>query len=147
MRIPQLSLRIVNKPGHLIVPCKLLTDAGINIVTLSLAEVEDCGILRVIVREWQRAQEALAKAGFAVTVNEVLAIEIGDRPGGLVELLGVFAQGGINVSHMYAFSARLGDSAVMVFSFDDLDAAIFTLARAGINPVSPVTLYDSLNEA
>ena len=72
----------------------------------------------------------LEAAGLAVAVTEVLAIEVRDQPGGLVELLRVFADAGINVEYMYAFTARLGDSAVMVFSFDDLDAAIFALARA-----------------
>ncbi len=47
---------------------------------------------------------------------------------------------------MYAFTARLGVSAVMVFCFDDLDAAIFALARAEINPVSLVNLFDHLDE-
>jgi hypothetical protein len=147
MRIPQLSLRIVNEPGHLIVPCKLLSDAGINIVTLSLAVAQDFGILRLIVRQSDHAREVLEAAGIAVEISEVLAVEVRDNPGGLVELLGIFAQAGINVEYMYAFTARLGDRAVMVFSFDDLDAAIFALTRAGINPVSPVTLYDSLDEA
>ncbi len=146
MRIPQLSLTIANQPGHLIAPCRLLADAGINIVTLSLADREEVGILRIIVRDWQRAQAVLAAAGMTVAVNEVLAIEVRDQPGGLVELLKVFGAAGINVESMYAFTARLGDSAVMVFCFDDLDAAIFALARAGINPVSGVSLYDRLDE-
>jgi hypothetical protein len=146
MRIPQLSLTIDNKPGQLIAPCMLLANAGINIVTLSLADREDFGILRVIVHEWQRAKEVLEAAGLAVTVTEVLAIEVRDQPGGLVELLQVFGRAGINVEYMYAFSARLGVSAVMVFCLDDVDAAIFALARAEINPVSLVSLYDRLDE-
>jgi hypothetical protein len=144
MRIPQLSLTIDNKPGQLISPCDLLANAGINIVTLSLADHKDFGILRLIVREWHRAKEVLEAAGLTVTVTEVLAIEVRDQPGGLVELLRVFDRVGINVEYMYAFTARL--SAVMVFCFNDLDAAIFALARAEINPVSPVNLYDRLNE-
>jgi hypothetical protein len=146
MRIPQLSLSVVNKPGQLIAPCKLLADAAINIVTLSLADRQDFGILRLIVRDWQRAQELLEAAGFAVIVTEVLAIEVRDQPGGLAELLQVFDGAGINVECMYAFAARLGVSAVMVFCFNDIDAAIFALARADINPVSPVNLYDHLDE-
>ncbi len=146
MRIPQLSIRIENKIGQLIPPCKLLADAGINIVTLSLADFPEFGILRLIVRDWQRAREVLEAVGVDVAVTDVLAIEVRDRPGGLVELLQIFAKSGISVTHMYAFTARLGDSAVMVFSFDDLDAAILALARAEINPVSPVTLYDHLEE-
>jgi len=146
MRIPQLSLFIDNKPGHLIVPCRLLADAGINIVTLSLADTKQFGILRLIVREWQRAREVLEAAGLVVAVTEVLAIEVHDRPGGLVELLAIFERAGINVEYMYAFTARLGNRAVLVFRFDDLDAAITALTRAGINPVSPINLYDRLEE-
>lgn len=146
MRIPQLSVRIENRLGQLISPCELLADAGINIVTLSLADSPEFGVLRLIVLEWQRAREVLEAAGVDVTVTEVLTIEVRDQPGGLVELLRIFAQAGISVAYMYAFTSRLGDSAVMVFSFDDLDAAILALARAEINPVSPVTLYDHLDE-
>ena len=146
MRIPQISVFLENKPGHLIVPCRLLAEAGINVVTLSLADTQQFGILRLIVREWQRAREVLEAAGWAVTVTEVLAIEVVDKPGGLVELLGVFEQAGINVEYMYAFTARLGNRAVLVFRFDDLDAAITALTRAGINPVSPINLYDHLEE-
>lgn len=146
MRIPQISLFIQNELGHLVVPCKLLAQAGINIVTLSLADTQNFGILRLIVRDWQRARDVLEAAGLAVTVTEVLAIEVHDRPGGLVELLGIFEQAGINVEYMYAFTARLGNRAVLVFRFDDLDAAISALTRAGVNPVSPIYLYDQLDE-
>jgi hypothetical protein len=146
MRIPQLSVTIANQPGHLIAPCRLLADAGINILTLSLADRQEVGILRIIVRDSHRACEVLQAAGHAVCVHDVLAIEVRDQPGGLVDLLKIFEDSGINVESMYAFTARLGDSAVMVFCFDDLDAAIFALARAGINPVSGVTLYDRLDE-
>ncbi len=146
MRIPQLSLFIDNQPGHLIVPCRVLAEAGINIVTLSLADTKQFGILRLIVREWQRAREVLEAAGLVVAVNEVLALEVQDRPGGLVELLAIFEGAGINVEYMYAFTARLGNRAVLVFRFDDLDAAITALTRAGINPVTPISLYDRLEE-
>jgi hypothetical protein len=146
MKIPQLSLFVENKPGHLIVPCRLLAEAGINIVTLSLADTKQFGVLRLIVRDWQRAREVLEKAGLIVAVTEVLAIEVRDQPGGLVELLTVFEQAGINVEYMYAFTARLGNRAVLVFRFDNLDAAISALCRAGINPVSPITLYEHLEE-
>ncbi len=146
MRIPQISLFIENKPGHLVTPCRLLSEAGINIVTLALADTERFGILRLIVREWQRAKDVLEGAGLSVAVTDVLAVEVQDRPGGLAELLEIYEKAGINVEYMYAFTARMGNRAVLVFRFDDLDAAINALCRAGINPVSPVHLYDQLEE-
>jgi hypothetical protein len=146
MKIPQLSLFIGNEPGHLVGPCRLLAEAGINIVTLSLADTRQFGILRLIVRDWQRAREVLEKAGLVVAVNDVLAIEVNDRPGGLAELLGIFEKAAINVEYMYAFTSRLGNRAVLIFRFDKLDAAISALTRAGVNPVSPIDLYDRMEE-
>ncbi len=142
MKIPQLSLFLENKPGHMMAPCKLLSDAGINIVTLSMADTHQFGILRLIVPEWKRAQEVLEAAGLVVAVTNVLAIEVPDQPGGLVGLLQIFEETGINIEYMYAFTARLGNRAVMVFRCDNLDSTISALTRAGINPVSPVNLYD-----
>jgi hypothetical protein len=146
MRIPQLSIVVDNQPGALLAPCQALTEAGINIVTLSLSEHRQYGTLRLIVAEWQKARDLLEAAGFTVTVTEVLAIEVLDEPGGLLELLRVFHDGGINVATMYAYTSRLGDSAVLVFNFDNIDAAIQTLTHAGINPVAPVHLYDRIDE-
>lgn len=146
MRLPQLSLIIDNKPGSMIAPCKLLAEAGINIVTLSLADSERVGVLRLIVAEWQRARELFEAAGYEVAVSDVLAIEVADKPGGLIDLLKLFSQARLNVTYMYAFTERRGDSAILVFCFDDIDAAIICLTRAGINPVAPVYLYDRLDE-
>ena len=84
MRIPQLSISVANKPGHLVAPCQLLAEAGINLVTLSLAERQEYGILRLIVRDWQRAKEVLGANGFRVTVTEVLAVQVERRDDRLV---------------------------------------------------------------
>jgi hypothetical protein len=88
----------------------------------------------------------LEAGGLTVALTEVLAIEVPDQPGGLADLLDVFHRAGINVEYMYAFAARLGNRAVLVFRFDNLDAAIVALTRAGINPVSPISLYEHLDE-
>jgi len=146
MKIPQLSLFLENKPGHMMAPCKLLAEAGINIVTLSMADTHQFGVLRLMVPEWKRAREVLEAAGLVVAVTDVLAIEVPDQPGGMVDLLEIFSQAGINIEYMYAFTARLGNRAVMVLRVDDLDATISVLTRAGINPVSPVNLYDQRPE-
>ena len=97
MKIPQISVFVENKPGHLNVPCRLLADAGISMVTLSLADTQQFGVLRLIVRQWQRAREVLEAAQLVVAVTEVLAIEVPDQPGGLADLLDIFQQAGINV--------------------------------------------------
>jgi len=141
MKFPQLSVFIENRPGHLIVPCRLLAAAGINIVALSLAETQKYGILRLIVRDWQKAKEVLEANGFRVSVTEVLAVQVQDRPGGLVAVLEPIVAAGLNVEYMYAFATKRGDEAVLVFRFEDPDAALQALKGSTVPFVDTVDLF------
>ena len=142
MKTPQLSVFLENKPGRLSEPCSLLAEAGINIVTLSLADTQQFGILRLIVRDWEKAKAVLEEAGCVVNVTEVVATEVADRPGGLAEVLAIIEASAINIEYMYAFVFGKGDKAVLVFRFDNPDAAIELLQSKGINVVGSVELYD-----
>ncbi len=142
MKTHQLSVFLENQPGRLSAPCKVLSKAGVNILTLSLADTQQFGILRLIVRDWQKAKSILEQAGCVVKITEVVATEVADRPGGLAEVLDILEQAGINVEYMYAFTFRREDKAVLVFRFEDPDAAIKVLQSKGINVLKSVELYD-----
>jgi hypothetical protein len=141
MKTKQLSLFLENKPGHLNAICKALAQADINIATLSLADTQQFGILRLIVEKWQTAAEILERAGFVVNVTEVVAVEVDDKPGGLAAILETLDRNKLNIEYMYAFTGRRGDKAVLVFRFDDPDAAVKRLAEAGINLLASVSLF------
>lgn len=132
MKIQQLSLFSENRPGHLIAPCRLLAREGIDMQALSLADSQRFGILRIIVSDWQRAKTLLEAGGFIVRVTEVVAIEVPDHPGGLSAVLDLFEGSSVNIEYMYAFPVVRGDKAVLIFRFDQPDAAIETLCRGGI---------------
>ncbi len=141
MKIHQISLFLENKPGHLRSVIQVLADAGINIVTLSLADTQQFGILRLIVEDWQKAQAVLGETGRAVNVTEVVATEVQDRPGGLAAILKILDEGGVNVEYMYAFTFGKADQAVMVFRFDQPDKAIQRLQEAGVSVLGSVELF------
>lgn len=141
MKLHQLSVFLENKPGRLSAPCKALADAGINILTLSLADTQQFGILRLIVREWQKAKAALEKTGSVVNVTEVVAVEVPDRPGGLAAVLDAIERAGMNLEYMYAFTFRAEDRAILVFRFEDNDAAIKVLQSAKVRILSDVELF------
>ncbi len=144
MKIKQLSLFLENKPGHLSVICRTLADAKINIVTLSLADTQQFGILRIIVENWETARKVLESAGFVVNVREVVALAVADRPGGMAELLDSIGKAQVNIEYMYAFTFKRGDQAVLVFRFDDPDAAVKALQDADHNLLGPVDLFQPL---
>lgn len=142
MKLHQLSIFLENRPGQLGTPCKALAKAGINIVTLSLADTQQFGILRLIVLDWQQAKRVLEEAGCVVNVTEVVAIEVADRPGGMAEVLEVIERERLNIEYMYAFTSRRGDKAVVVFRFDNPDEAIRILQQEKFNVVASIDLYD-----
>jgi hypothetical protein len=133
MKIQQLSLFAENKPGHLAAPCRLLAGAGVDIRALSLADTQRFGILRLIVSDSAKATSLLEEAGFAVKATEVLAVEVPNRPGGLSEVLTLFDGTAINIEYMYAFPFGRGERAILIFRFDNPDAALERLRAAGIN--------------
>ncbi len=133
MKIQQLSVFAENKPGHILAPCRLLAREGIDLRALSLADTQRFGILRVIVSDPERAKMLLEAAGHVVKVTEVLAVEVPDRPGGLAQVLEVFEGTDVNIEYMYAFPFVRGEKAVLIFRFNDPDAAIARLQSAGIN--------------
>ncbi len=145
MKIHQLSVFIENKPGHLSSPIKALAEVGVNIATLSLADTQQFGILRLVVRDWEKAKRVLEDAGLVVSVTEVLAIEVPDRPGGLAGILAVVEVAGVNVEYMYAFAEHPGRKAVLVFRFDNADRAIEALTGAGVNVLRSVEVYGDLD--
>ncbi len=141
MLIKQLSLFVENKPGSLNHICQILKDNDINISTLSLADTKQFGILRLLVREHDKARKAMEAAGLVVNVTDVLALPVSDHPGGLAELLRIFDARQISVEYMYAFTYGKEDSAVMVFRFENPEEAEKALNDAGICPVSEFELF------
>ena len=133
MKIKQVSLFAENKKGHIAAPIRLLAEKGVDIRALVVAETQQYGILRMIVSDWQKAAALLEDGGFTVKVTEVLAVEVGDHPGGLAGVLSALDACGMNIEYMYAFPRFRVDSAVLLFRFADPDAAIGCLQAAGIN--------------
>ncbi len=141
MKIEQIAIFMENKPGHLQTICAALADANVNIVTLSLADTKQYGILRLLTDNAAKARETLAAAGLVVNTTEVLAVEVDDKPGGLLRILDIISEGGINIEYMYAFTFHNAENAVMVFRFDNPDRAIALLQEKGVKVLSNIDIF------
>lgn len=136
MKLKQLSLFIENKPGALHAPCKVLADNGISISTLSLADTKFFGVLRLMVRDWERARDVLEQNKFVVKITDVVAVEVDHKSGSLANVLAIFDKYALNVEYMYAFASGFHGKAVLIFRFDDPDAAVAKI-------VNEVSLMDA----
>ena len=142
MKIQQLAAFLQNKPGHLGGICKTLADNGINIITLSLADTQQFGILRLIVKEWKLAAQKLGEAGYLVQLREVCAVEVDDKPGGMHRIVEIIGKAGVNIEYVYAFTFHKSGRAVLVFRFDDPDKATEALREAGVNVLADIDLFE-----
>jgi hypothetical protein len=131
MKLQQVSVFLENRPGRLGQPVEALAAEGINILTLSLADTADFGILRLIVQEPERAKAVLEQAGCVVGLTDVVAVGVHHRSGGLAEVLRVTEAAGLAIEYTYAFALSHEDKAVLVIRFEDPDRAIQVLRDGG----------------
>ncbi|MGE0086993.1 MAG: ACT domain-containing protein [Desulfococcaceae bacterium] len=141
MKVEQISIFLENKTGRLALVTKILSEAGVNIRALALADTSDFGVLRLIVDNNDKAREALKSNGFTVGKTNVVAVEVPDRPGGLHNILEILHKANVNVEYMYAFVRQSGDNAVMIFRFDNTDEAIRLLETNSITVINGSKLY------
>lgn len=143
MFIHQISLFLQNEPGHLARLLRTLADGGINLLTLSLADTAQFGILRLIVSDWRAAKKLLEDDGRVIRVTEVVAALVPDRPGGLADVLVLLEKAGVNIDYMYAATIRRESNAAMIFRFDDPPAALDALRVGGVRIMDEAALLSA----
>ena len=135
MAITQLSAFLENTPGTLSRAVSAISDAGINIRALSVADTKDFGILRVIVSDVGKTKEALSAYTVAAE-TEVIAVKMSDEAGALKKILAIMEAASINIEYVYAFTAATAGSAYVVLRVDDNAHAEAVLAENGIPTLS-----------
>lgn len=139
--IMQLTVFLENSPGRLAGLARALGDAGVNMRALMVADTAEFGVVRIICDRPETARAALESAGFSVSVTNVIAVEMPDRPGGLADILEVLGSAGTNVEYAYCFVEPGGQAAVDVFRVDDSEAATTALRAAGLRVLGPDEVY------
>ncbi len=143
MAITQLSVFLENKPGQLAAAVKLISEGGVNIRALSLADTRDFGILRLIVSDNKKAKELLAEKSI-VTETPVIAVKMEDEAGALNRILQSLQEERINVEYLYAFTGAAAYSAYTVLRVDDAAHAELVLKNKGVSTLSDAELMELL---
>jgi hypothetical protein len=131
MYLNQLSVFIENREGRLDEVLEALKEENINIVSLSLADSSDYGLLRMIVSDADKAKTALKDKGFTAMLTPVLGVKLSHQVGQLQVLLAEICKAGINIDYMYALATG-SDDASIVIKTSDLDEAAKVLSKTGV---------------
>ena len=131
MAVRQLSVFLENRTGTLCELTQALTDNGIDVRAITLADTVEFGILRLIVSDPVKAEEVLRQRHFTVSITEVLCVRVDDVPGGLNAVLQLLKKEGISLEYAYAYISKSVD-AFVIFYVKDRRRAEETLRKNGV---------------
>lgn len=128
MTIKELSIFVQNKKGKLTAISKLMGENQINIRGFTMMDTaEGYGIFRLVVDNPEKAEEILKNNHFTVSITEVLAVQVPDRPNSLYNVLRLFSENSINIEYIYA-----GANSIILIKTDDSIKAAKILQAEGI---------------
>ena len=143
MAITQLSAFLENVPGKLCEALAAITNAGVNIRALSVADTKDFGILRMIVSDTEKTKAALSE-NTLVRETPVIAVKMNDVAGALNDILTILRDADINVEYVYAFTGSVQGNAYVVLRVDDEVQAEETLRANNIHTLNDEDINEYL---
>jgi len=131
MQAKQLSVFIENREGRLDEVLAVIKAANVNILSLSLADTSEYGLLRLIVSDPAKADAALKANGFSSMLTDVLVVRLANKVGSLQAFLSDLAKTEINLEYMYGLTIEKEGKASLVIKASDLAKASEILLKAG----------------
>jgi hypothetical protein len=130
--VPQLSVFVENKPGHLAETLDTLATVGINVHSFTIADTSDYGILRLVVDQVERAKQALGEAGYVVVEHAVVRALLPDRPGALAAVVRLISESGLDIEYVYQ-----GNRDTLLVRTEELERMEELLVEAGFRVLGP----------
>ena len=100
MFVKQLSVFMETREGRLEQATEVLKNHQINILSLSMADTTEYGMLRMVVSDPELARETLRENGFSAMLTEVLAVRLEHQVGELHRLTHILSAEGLNLEYM-----------------------------------------------
>jgi hypothetical protein len=125
-----LAVFVENKPGQTARVTKLLADAGVNLCWLTIANSGSFGVMKFLVDKSDLAVQTLKDKGLMVSLLEVLAVEVPDKPGTLQGVADILGRNNINVDNCSGFVAN--NRAILLIEVHALTQACAILEKQGL---------------
>lgn len=131
----QISVFIENRKGRLGDILDVLKENEVNIISMSLADTAEYGLLRIISDKPDEGKNALKAAGFSAMLTDVFIVGLPHTAGALQSILRVISDEEISVEYMYGLSVESQDASIVVKT-SDLEKADEIFAKHGIKTLS-----------
>ena len=119
----QYSVFLENRVGALADLCKLISDRSINLLAICAIDTIEEAVLRVVPDNEAETLKALKEGGFQAIETTVYLITLDNVPGATGTVATKLAEGGVNISYIYASAHPEGNKAYLVLRTHQMDEA------------------------
>jgi len=130
-KVNHLIVETPDEVGMMAKVCSAISDAGVNIRAISAYVKEGKGYFMLLTDDNARAEQALKSAGFTVSQEEAVAVELENEVGAAKKVTQKMASAGVNLKYCYGSTGN-GTMALLVFNSSDNEKAIRTLGIVGV---------------
>ena len=122
-KVKEISFSMANKVGLLSEVTAAIAGAKVNITAICAYAMENEGYFMLTTDSTAKARKALVPFGAEIEENDVVEVELPNKPGELKKVAKRIAEAGIDIEYMYA-TAGTGKTATGVFRTADDKKAI-----------------------
>ncbi len=127
----QFTAWLENKPGRLAKICSALAKEKVNITALTVMDTREQSVLRLVTDNIDTTKRVFTELGVPYRVNDVLVVEMTNRPGALARVCERLAEEHINIEYAYCSAGAKNGKTVGVFKVSNLSRAIRVLSNNG----------------
>lgn len=140
MLVNQIAVFLENRKGRINDFARVLKEQNVDLISMSIADTKEFGILRAITRDNEKAVQALKDAGFTVVTSELIGVEVDDRPGGLSDVLSILNNQDVDIEYLYSYARIEKGKAIILLKVDDNKLALEALTKAGFKVLDTTVL-------
>jgi hypothetical protein len=129
----QVAAKLVNKPGRLAGICSALAKEKVNVLALAVMDSGKHSTLRFISDDPEKTLRVLETLGTPHEENDVLVVELQNRPGALARVCERLGSEHINIDYAYCSAGRPSGKTIAVFRVSNPAKAQRVLGETTVN--------------
>ncbi len=129
--VRQYSVFLANRVGALMEVVKMINEAGVIVLALSIQDSSETSIARMIVSDPDRVEELFGRSDIAYGMCNVAVAELEEGASDLPRLLAALLEAEVNVLFSYTLLVRPRGRPLLALHTDDIECASAVLAGRG----------------
>jgi hypothetical protein len=135
-RVVQFSVFLQNRVGALLSIVRMLKDASVEVLGLSVQDSVDATIVRIVVSDPDTVGTLFIEKGIPYGTVELTVVELRECSSSLGGCLAALLQAELNVNFAYPLLTRPDGKALLALSVDDPEIATSVLLKCGFRLVN-----------